>query len=131
MYPPNRRTDSLTFAGSEQFGGSRPPLTITGFVCAMLLVLAILVGALIVRLFKEAGRIKVDTVAIIGAMLIAVLPVRAVLVPAAIGSLVLVDYALALLMGVLVAGLVAAQLRSRAKWDRLWLMRKIRRRSGR
>jgi hypothetical protein len=36
-------------------------------------------------------------------------PVRAVLVPAAIGSLVLVDYALAFLMAALVAGLIIAQ----------------------
>jgi hypothetical protein len=92
--------------------GGRPFWTITVFVFALLGVLAALVFVLVIRLIFGREGIGIETVAIIGAMLIAVLPVRAVLVPSAIGSLVLVDYALAFLMALLVAALIFAQFRA-------------------
>jgi hypothetical protein len=114
---PDLRAHRMTFAGNVQFGGERPFNTIQLFVAALVAVLAILVAGLIVRMF-DPNPLTVETVAIVGALLIAVLPVRLVLVPTAIGSLVLVDYALAFLMAALVAGLIVAQLVGRQKKKR-------------
>jgi hypothetical protein len=108
---PSPHTQQMTFGASIEFGGKRPFLTIKLFVLALLAVLFALVLLLIVRMIRRPP-LTVDSVAIVGAMLIAVLPVRLVLVPGAIGSLTLVDYMLALQMALLVAGLIVAVLRS-------------------
>ena len=81
----------------------RPAGTTRLFVLCLVMVPAILIVLLAVELSRSPPT-SVEAIAGVAAIMLAIIPIRAVLVPTDIGSLTLVDYALAFEMAVLAAG---------------------------